>query len=107
VKAHILEKLIQGNLGVSHIIGLVFSRAMKVVASSLLLTLIVWLVWLGKFTFASFLAGAVLGLLVFLTFNLLKRQSEHRMSKEGLSAADEAKDLTDPEEIRPKASVED
>jgi len=106
VKAQILEKLIQGNLRLSHIIGLVFIRVVKVMATSLLLTLIVWLVWLGKFTFASFLAGAVFGLLALLILNFLKCQLGYQKSKENSGATDETRDLTDPEEIRPDAPVE-
>ncbi|MCK4225172.1 MAG: hypothetical protein KAX39_08315 [candidate division Zixibacteria bacterium] len=107
MKDQILEKLIKERLGFDLFIRLVFTRMIKVMAVCLILTLIAWLLWLENYVWGSFLAGAVLGLLVFLILNFLKRHLGYQKAKESPGATNEAGNLTDPEEIRPKASVED
>ena len=107
MKAQILEKLVKGPSGFDSFIRLVFTRVIKIVTVCLILTLIVWLVWLGKYTFASFLAGAVFGLLVFLILCFLKRHLGNQKAAESSGIAEELGQLTDPDEIKPKASVKD
>lgn len=86
---------------------LVFIRVIKVITVCLVLTLIVWLLWIGKFTLGSFLAGAALGFLVFLILSFLKHHLGYQQGKESSGVTEEVGKLTDPDEIRPKAPVED
>jgi len=105
VRAQILEELIKGHLGFGLFIRLVFTRVIKVIVVCLVLTLIVWLVWLGKYTLASFLAGGVLGFLAFLILCFLKHHSGSQKTTESSSPTDEVRNVNEPEEIKPKASV--
>jgi len=107
VKAQILEKLVKGHLGFDSFLRLVFTRVSRVIAVCLVLTSIVWLVWMGKYTFGSFLAGAALGFLVFLILSFLKHHLGYQKANQSSGAANEVENLTDPEEVRPKTSVED
>jgi len=107
VKAQILEKLVKGPLELSPILCLVLIRVIKVIAVCLMLTLVIWLVWLGKYTFGSFLGGAALGFFVFSILRFLKRNLTGPKATEGLSTTDEVSDLTDPDKIKPKASIND
>lgn len=107
MNTQILEKLVKGHLGFDSFIRLVFTRVIKIVTVCLILTLIVWLVWLGKYTFGSFLAGAALALFVFLILRFLKHQLGHSQVKQGSGGGEELGKLTDPDEIKPKASVKD
>jgi hypothetical protein len=107
VKAQILEKLIKGPSGFDSFIRLVFTRVIKIVTVCLILTLIVWLVWLGKFTFGSFLGGAALSFFVFLILRFLKHQLGESQVKQDSVGGEELGKLTDPDEIKPKAPVKD
>jgi len=107
VKPQILEKIVEGHLGFNLFLSLVFTRVIKVITVCLVLTLIVWLVWLGKYTFGSFLAGAVFGLLVFLILCFLKRYLGNQKAIGSSNTTDEVAKLTDPDEVRPKAPVKD
>ena len=102
MKAQILEKLVQGRAGLGQITRLVFIRAIRVLAFSLISTLIVWLFWLEDYAWGAFLLGAALGLLAFLALNSLKK----RLNLQNLDASGREGDLTDPEDIRPDAPVE-
>ena len=107
MNTQILEKLVKGPSGFDSFIRLVFTRVIKIVTVCLILTLIVWLVWLGKYTFGSFLAGAVFGLLVFLILCFLKRHLGNQKATESSGVAEELGKLTDPDEVRPKAPIKD
>ncbi len=107
MKAQILEKLIKGHSGLDLFIRLVFTRAIKVIAVCLVLTLIVWFIWLGKYTLGSFLAGGAFGFFVFLILSFLKRHLGKQKTTESSGAAEESGKLTDPDQIKPKASVKD
>jgi len=107
VNTQILEKLVKGPSGFDSFLRLVFTRVIKIVTVCLILTLIVWLVWLGKFTLGSFLGGAASGFLVFLILLFLKRHLGNQRATESSGVADELGKLTDPDEIKPKASVKD
>jgi hypothetical protein len=102
VKAQILEKLVQGHAGLGQIIRLVLIRAFRVLAFSLISTLIVWLLWLENYAWGAFLLGAALGLLAFLALNSLKK----RLNLQNLDASGRKEDLSDPERIKPEAPVE-
>jgi hypothetical protein len=102
VKAQILEKLVRGHAGVGQIIRLVLIRVFRVLAFSLISTLIVWLFWLENYTWGAFLLGAALGLLAFLALNSLRK----RLNLRNPVASDKERCLTDPEDIRPDAPVE-
>ena len=107
MKPQILEKIVEGHLGFNLFLSLVFTRVIKVITVCLVLTSIVWLVWLGKYTFGSFLAGAVFGLLVFLILCFLKRYLGNQKATESSGVAEELGKLTDPDEVRPKAPIKD
>ena len=107
MKAQLLEKLIEEHLGFGSFLRLVFTRVIKIMAACLVLTLIVWLVWLGKYTLGSFFAGAVFGLLVFLSLCFLKRYLGNQRATESSDGAKELEKLTDPDEVRPKAPIRD
>lgn len=102
MKAQILEKLVQGHAGLGQITRLVFIRAIRVLVFSLISTLIVWLFWLENYAWGAFLLGAALGLLTFLALNSLKK----RLNLQNLDASDREGDLTDPEHVKPEATVE-
>ena len=106
-KSQMLEESTKRHLESKRFLHLVFTRVIKVIAVCLALTLIVWLLWIGKFTFGSFLAGAAVGFLVFLILCFLKRYIGNQKATESLGMTEEAGKLTDPDEIRLKASVED
>ena len=97
-KEHLESKLL---------LRLVFTRTVKVMAICLVLTLISWLFWLGKYTLGSFLAGAALGFLAFWVLSFLKRYLGYRQNKEGLGVAEEIGKLTGSEEITQRTPVED
>jgi hypothetical protein len=107
VKAQILENLVKGHVGFGLFIRLVFTRVLKVIALCLTLTLIVWLVWLGRFTLGAFLGGVAVGLSVFLIMSSLKRRRGYQEEKESSEPTAELENLTGSEEILPKTSVED
>ncbi|GAF96132.1 unnamed protein product [marine sediment metagenome] len=107
MKGRMLEESTKRHLESKRFLHLVFTRVIKVIAVCLALTLIVWLLWIGKFTFGSFLAGAAIGFLVFLILSFLKRHLGYQKAKESSDVTEEVGKLTDPEEIRPKAPVED
>ena len=102
MKARILDKLAQGRPGLGQITRLVFIRAVRVLAFSLISTLIVWLFWLENYAWGAFLLGAALGLLAFLALNSLRK----RLNPQNPVASDKERYLTDPEDIRPDAPVE-
>lgn len=106
MKAQLLEKLVEGNLRFNLFLRLVIIRMIKVVALCLALTFIVYLLWTGKFTLGSFLAGAMVGLVVFLTLGHLRRHLPPREPEEGAGGTDELDDRTDSQETRPRSSVE-
>ena len=106
MKAQLLEKLVEGNLRFNLFLQLVIIRMIKVVALCLALTLIVYLLWTGKFTLGSFLAGAMVGLVVFLTLGHLRRDLPRRESEEGAGEIHESGNLTQSKETRPRSSVE-
>lgn len=106
MKARLLEKLVEGNLRFNLFLRLVFIRMIKVVALCLALTFIVYLLWTGKFTLGSFLAGAMVGLVAFLTLGHLRRHLQRRESEEGAGETDESDNLTQSQETRPRSSVE-
>jgi hypothetical protein len=89
------------------LLRLVLTRTVKVIGICLALTLIVWFTWLGKYTLGSFLAGAALAFLVFWVLSFLKHYLGYPQEKEGSGITEEIGKLTDPEEIRPKATVDD
>ena len=101
------EESTQQHLESKLLLRLVFTRTVKVMAICLVLTLISWLFWLGKYTLGSFLAGAALGFLAFWVLSFLKRYIGYRQNKEGLGVAEELGKLTGSEEITPRAPVED
>ena len=107
MKGQMLEESAKGHLESKLRFRLVFIRAVKVIAVCSVLTLIVWLAWLGKYTFGSFLAGAALGFLIFLILSFLKHHLGYQQVKESSNIKKELGKLTDPEEIIPKAPVED
>ena len=107
MKAQILEKLVKGPSGFDSFLRLVFTRVIKVIAVCLVLTLVVWLVWLGKFTLGSFLAGAASGLFVFFILSLLKHHWGHSQAKESSIEDEKLGKLVDQNEIKPRTSVED
>jgi hypothetical protein len=107
VKYEILEGLVKGHLGFSAFIRLVFVRVLRVIAVCLTLTLIVWLVWLGKFTFGAFLAGAAVGFFVFLIVRSSRRYLIDGEAKKGLDITRELGDRADPEKVQPRTQVED
>jgi hypothetical protein len=107
VKPEILENLIKGHSGFSLFIRLISARVLKVTAACLALTLIVWLLWIGKFTFAAFLTGAGVGLVIFLTRSYLRRHLAYPEANGNSATAKEPDNLADPKEVRPKTSVED
>lgn len=84
MKAQILENLIKGSFGFGLFLRLVFSRVLKVITLCLLLTLIVWFVWLEKYTWGSFLAGAAFGSFVFWILYFLKGHFDGPKAEEGL-----------------------
>ena len=107
MKGQMLEGSTKGHLESKLLLHLVFTRVIKVIAVCLALTLIVWLLWIGKFTLGSFLAGVAAGFLVFLILSFLKRHLGYQKAKESSAVTEEVGKLTDAEEIRPKAPVED
>lgn len=107
MKAQILEKLIEEHLEFGSFLRLVFTRVTKVMAVCLVLTLIVWLVWLGKYPFGSFLAGAAFGFLVFLSLCFLKRYLGNQKPTESSDGEKELGKLADPDGVRPKAPIRD
>jgi hypothetical protein len=106
VKAQILEKLARGRAGLGQITRLVFIRAVRVLAFSLISTLIVWLFWLENYAWGSFLLGAALGLLAFLALNSLRKRLGLPKQDGSPDASDTEGDLTDPERIKPEAPAE-
>ncbi|MGB7063463.1 MAG: hypothetical protein WBF13_14070 [Candidatus Zixiibacteriota bacterium] len=102
MRDQILEKLVQGRAGLGQITRLVFIRAIRVLAFSLISTLIVWLFWLENYAWGAFLLGAALGLLAFLALNSLRK----RLNPQNPVVPDKERDLTDPKNIRPDAPVE-
>lgn len=106
MKAQLLEELVEGNLRFNLFLRLIFTRMIKVVALCLALTLIVYLLWTGKFTLGSFLAGAMVGLVVFLTLGHLRRHLSPPETEEGAGETDESGNLTQSQETRPRSSVD-
>ncbi len=107
MKAQLLDKLVDGNPQYGLFLHLIFIRAVRVIAFSLVLTLIVYLLWHGKFTLGAFLGGAASGFLVFSTLGYLKRRLSNRELKEGSCRSDDPGNLADPEEVRPTTPVKD
>lgn len=101
MKAQILERLVQGHVGLGQIIRLLLIRVFRVLAFSLISTLIVWLFWLENYAWGAFLLGAALGLLAFLALNSLKK----RLNLQDLDASGREGDLTGPEHIKPEVPV--
>jgi O-antigen ligase len=99
VKAQTLQNLAKGDLRFWAFLRLVFIRVIKVVLLCLVLTLIVYLLWQGKFTLGSFLAGAAFGLVAF----LIRTRFKPQVADQNNPAGSEQKDS--PAEIRPKTSV--
>ncbi len=107
MKAQLLDKLVEGNLQYGLFLHLIFIRAVRVIAFSLVLTLIVYLLWQGKFTLGAFLGGSASGFLVFSILSYLKRQLGNQELKEGPCRSDDPGNLADPEELRPTTPVKD
>jgi hypothetical protein len=107
VKTETLDKLLSGDLGLGFFIRLVFARAVKVITTCLILTLIVWLIYMGKFTLAAFLAGSAFGFFVFFVLCQLKDYPGDERSKTRVVVTEDVNDLNDTEMIRPRTSVED
>jgi hypothetical protein len=107
VKPETLQSLVKGELGFSSFLNLIFLRVIKVVILCLVLTLIVYLLWQGKFTLGSFLAGAVVGLMAFLIRTRLKHPSIDRAKEESSPETDTLDGIAGSEEIHPKASVKE
>jgi hypothetical protein len=105
VKEEILEGLVKGHLGFSSFIRVVWARVLRVMAVCLILTLIVWLVWLGKFALAAFLAGAAVGLLVFLLGRSLRRCLIDGEPNDDSDISRETNDAADPEKVQPRTQV--
>ncbi|NIM97786.1 MAG: hypothetical protein GTO24_06820 [candidate division Zixibacteria bacterium] len=105
MRQEILEGLVKGHLGFSAFIRLVFARVLRVVAVCLTLTLIVWLVWLGKFTFGAFLAGAAVGFSVFLMVRCLRHYLINGEAKESPDVPRQLGDIADPEKVQPRTEV--
>ncbi len=89
------------------LLRLVLTRTVKVMVICLTLTLVSWFVWLGKYTLGSFLAGATLAFLVFWALSLLRHHLGYLQDKDGSGTTEEIGKLTGPEEIMPKATVDD
>ena len=106
MRDQILEKLVQGRASLGQITRLVFIRAIRVLAFSLISTLIVWLFWLENYAWGAFLLGAVLGLLAFLALNSLRKRLNLRNPDQSSGASDREGDLTDPEHVKSEAPVE-
>ena len=106
MRDQILEKLVQGRAGLGQITRLIFIRAIRVLAFSLISTLIVWLFWLENYAWGAFLLGAALGLLAFLALNSLKKRLNLRNPDQSSGASDREGDLTDPGHVKPEAPVE-
>jgi Ca2+/Na+ antiporter len=107
VKTEILDRLLSGDLGLGFFIRLVFARAVKVIAVCLILTLIVWLIYMGKFTLAAFLAGSAFGLFVFFVLRQLKDNREEKQPKTTAAVNEDVDELNDTEKFQQKTSVED
>jgi hypothetical protein len=106
MKTQILEKLVNGRGGVGQIIRLVFIRVFTVMAFSLVLTLIFWFFWLENYAWGAFLLGAALGLSAFLILNSLKKRWNLLGREERSGVSEKEVNLTDPEHIKPEATVE-
>jgi hypothetical protein len=106
VKDEILEGLVKGHLGFSSFIRVVWARVLRVMAVCLILTLIVWLVWLGKFALAAFLTGAAVGLFVFLLGRFLRGYLIDGEAKDDSGATRKINDAADPEKVQPRSQVE-
>lgn len=107
MKPETLQSLVKGELGFRSFLSLIFLRVVKVVVICLILTLTVYLLWQGKFTLGSFLAGAVVGLTAFLIRTRLKGSSFEPAKQESSPATDSMEEIAGSEEIHPKASVEE
>jgi multisubunit Na+/H+ antiporter MnhE subunit len=107
VKTETLDKLLSGDLGLGFFIRLVFARALKIIAVCLILTFIVWLIYMGKFTLGAFLAGAAFGLCVFFVLRHLKGYSEAQPANTTTEVTNDLEDVTDAKRVRPRTSVED
>ncbi len=107
MKGQMSEQLRTGHPESKLLLVLVLTRVVKVMAACLLLTVIIWLLWLGKYTLGSFLAGAALGLLVFLILSFLRSHLGEHQIKQSSSLTEGAEKLNESEQIRPKAPVED
>jgi hypothetical protein len=94
MKGQMLEESTKGRLESKRFFRVVFTRVIRVTAVCLVLTLIVWLLWIGKFTFGSFLAGAVLGFLVFWILSFLKHHLGYQQIKESSGVIEEVGKLT-------------
>ncbi len=89
------------------LLRLVVTRAIKVIGACLIFGLVFWFLWLGEYAFGSFLMGAALGLLAFLISSFLRHRLTYRQVEQNLTQREGPQSLTNPEEIRPKAPVED
>jgi Na+/glutamate symporter len=107
IEAQKSEESTRQNLESKLLLRLVFTRTVKVMAICLTLTSIVWLLWLGKYTLGSFLAGAAFGFLVLWVMSFLKHRPVCRENKEGLSAAGNMGKLAGSEQVISQAKVED
>jgi hypothetical protein len=105
MKAQTLQNLAKGDLRFGAFLRLVFIRVIKVISLCLILTLIVYLLWQGRFTLGSFLAGAAFGLAAFLILFRFKPQAAGQNGQEVPAKSDQTDSLADPSEIRPKTSV--
>ena len=93
-KSPMSEESAKGRLESKRFLRLVFTRVIRVIAVCLVLTLIVWLLWIGKFTLGSFLAGAVLGFLVFWILSFLKHHLGYQQIKKSSGVIEEVGKLT-------------
>jgi hypothetical protein len=107
VKPETLKNLVRGDLGFSAFLNLIFLRVVKVVIICLVLTMIVYLLWQGKFTLGSFLAGVVFGLVAFLIRNHFKHYSKDTAKNGSTAVVDQMDDITGSEENQPTASVKE
>jgi hypothetical protein len=107
VKSETLDRLLSGDLGLSFFIRLVFFRAVKVITVCLIITLIVWLIYMGKFTLAAFLAGSASGFFVFFVLRQLKDNRGEKQTRTTAAVNEDVDELNDTRKFRPKTSIED
>ena len=89
------------------LLHLVFTRVIKIIVVCLTFTLISWLLLIQEYVWGFFLLGATLGFLVYWALSFLRRYLGYPQEKEGSGITEEIGRLTGPEEIIPKATIDD